>query len=784
MNEPKLKEKAWSKDFEEPIAKAWKENPHTFNSKAKKVYSIDTPPPYVNAPIHVGQACTYAMMDMFARFKRMTGHEVLFPLGLDRNGLPIEMAAEKRFGKKFTMVSREEFLKMCFKVLEDASSTSIDTFAKLGISFNSWKQGKELGDMYLTDSPEYRALTQATFIDLWNKKLIYEADRVNNYCPGCRTTIADSEIDYEEIPTLFSDIKWKVKETGEEIVIGTTRPEFLGSCAMVIYNPEDDRYKHLEGKYAIIPIYEKEVPIKAHPFAQIDKGTGLVMMCAFGDQTDVRFFREQNLEPNILIGLDGKMLEASGSLKGLKIKQAKETILEDLKGKGLIDKQKTINHRTPICSRSKHHIEFVGMSEFYVKQVEFKDKMLKIAYDVKFYAPESRQLLLDWINGVSIDWPISRRRYYATEVPIWYCKKCKEPVLGERGKYVQPWKEKPSINSCPKCKSNEFEGETRVFDTWFDSSISPLYIMGWESNKEFFEKHKPCSLRPQGKEIVRTWLYYTLLKCYLLTNEPIFDSAWINYHIVDDKGNKMSKSVGNVIDPQKVISNYGAEALRLWTAAEGNIVNTDLRCSNQRIAGGAKTLNKLWNVARYVSMFPEPPEQEINELDKWILQETDKLVELAQKKYSEYDFHTPILAIRHFIWETFASHYVELSKSRAYNDDKAAFYTLHTCLDTLLKLLAPIVPMFTSKLYKDMRGKDVHKEEFPQKTNHKVTFSTEMLIEANSTVWKAKKDKGLSLKAEIAEITVPLPLKPIESDLKATHNAKKISYGDKITVSF
>jgi len=723
------------------------------------------------------------MMDMFARFKRMTGHEVLFPLGLDRNGLPIEMAAEKRFKKKFNMVSREEFLKMCFKVLEDASSTSMETFAKLGISFNSYKHGKALGDMYMTDSPEYRALTQATFIDLWNKKLIYEADRVNNYCPGCRTTIADSEIDYEEKPTLFTDIRWKVKETGEGIIIGTTRPEFLGSCAMVLYNPEDDRYKHLEGKHAIVPIYGTEVTIKAHPYAQIDKGTGLVMMCAFGDQTDVRFFREQNLEPNILIDLDGRMNEKSGDLKGLKVAQAREKILEDLKAKELIEKQKTINHRTPICSRSKHHIEFIGMSEFYVKQVEFKDKMQDLAHELKFYAPESRQLLLDWINSVSIDWPISRRRYYATEVPLWYCRKCKDPVLGERGKYVQPWKENPAAKECKKCKSTEFEGETRVFDTWFDSSISPLYIMGWDRNNEFFEKNKPCSLRPQGKEIVRTWLYYTLLKCYLLTNESIFDATWINHHIVDDKGNKMSKSVGNVIDPQKIISDHGAEALRLWTAAEGNIVTSDLRCSNQRIQGVAKTLTKLWNVSRYVSMFPVPKEHELKDLDVWILQEADKLAEMCNKKYSEYDFHNPVLAIRHFIWETFASHYVELSKARAYQGDSGVSYTLHSVLDTILKLLAPVVPIITSKLFEELRGKDIHAEEFPEAGTHKVPFSTEMITEVNSTVWKEKKDKGLSLKSEIAELTVPLPLKQIESDLMTAHHAKKISYGDKVSIS-
>ncbi|MBI4144967.1 valine--tRNA ligase [Candidatus Woesearchaeota archaeon] len=793
MNEPKLAEKAWSKDFEAKTIAAWRKAPWAFNPKTKRrVYSIDTPPPYVNAPVHMGHASSYSMMDFFARYKRMTGHDVLFPLGLDRNGLPIEVAAEKKSGKKFNMLPREEFLKLCKQVLEEASATSVDTFAKLGISFNSWNVGTKLGDIYHTDSPEYRASTQATFIDLWKKGLIYEADRVNNYCPGCQTTIADSEIDYEDIPTLFSDIKWKIKETNEEVVIGTTRPEFLGSCAMVIYNPADDRYKHLEGKHAIIPLYNRVVPIKAHPYAQMDKGTGLVMMCAFGDQTDVRFFREQNLEPRILIGIDGRMNEHAGSLKGLKVKQGREKILEELKAAKLVASQRQITHRTPICSRSRDHIEFIGMKEFYLKQVEFKDTMLELAQNVKFFAPESRQLLVDWINSVSIDWPISRRRYYATEVPLWYCKKCREPMLSKRGTYVQPWKDPAPAKSCPKCKSSEFEGETRVFDTWFDSSISPLYILGWDREQAFFETHKPCSLRPQGKDIVRTWLYYTLLKCYLLTDEAIFDSVWINHHIVDEKGNKMSKSVGNIIDPQEVIKRYGAEALRFWVAAEGNITQTDLRCSYQRIEGAGKTLTKLWNVARFVSMFPEPQGRaELSELDKWLLHEINELVKLCKEKYDQYDFHNPIVALRNFLWETFASHYLELCKNRAYNESGAfskeaqngALQTLHTCLDTLLRLFAPVIPIITSQIYEALWKKDVHQESFPDvKEDRRVPFTKEGLFEINSAVWKAKKDKGLTLKAEIAELVIPLQFKPIEHDLKIAHNAKKVGYADKIEV--
>ncbi|MFQ5801069.1 MAG: class I tRNA ligase family protein, partial [Candidatus Hydrothermarchaeales archaeon] len=285
MIEPRIKEKRWKKDFEKEIYETWKESgAYRFErNSARPVYSIDTPPPYVNTPVHVGQATTYVMMDMFARFRRMTGYNVLFPLGLDRNGLPIEMAVENRFNVRLCDIPREKFIDLCQKVLEESSAETQDSFLRLGIGFNSWEFGNDLGEVYKTDSPDYRALTQETFIDLWNKGLIYEAKRINNFCPGCQTTIADSEIEYKELSTYFNDIIFKVKETGEEIIIGTTRPELVCTCGMVIFNPEDERYRHLEGKTAITPVFEKEVPIRTHPMAEMEKGTGIVMMCSAGD---------------------------------------------------------------------------------------------------------------------------------------------------------------------------------------------------------------------------------------------------------------------------------------------------------------------------------------------------------------------------------------------------------------------------------------------------------------------------------------------------------------------
>jgi len=788
-----LKEKNWSKDLEKEIYEHWKEKKvFKFNKKSKKVFSIDTPPPYVNTPVHIGQATTYVLMDMFARFHRMKGFDVLFPLGLDRNGLPIEMAVENKFKVKFSETTREEFLKLCEKVLQESSLATVESFLRLGISFSSWEIGKNIGDVYLTDSPEYRALTQSTFIDLWKKGLIYEANRINNFCPGCQTTIADAEIVYRDLPTIFNDVVFRVKETNEEIVIGTTRPELICTCAMIIFNPEDKRWKHLEGKTAITPIYEKPVPIIAHPLAQIDKGTGLEMMCSAGDQNDIRFFREMNLKPVIAINKDGTMNQHAGFLEGLKIEEARNKIIQELKNRELIRGQKHMLHRTPICERSKHPIEFIAMPEFYLKQVDYKNKMKELANKLNFYDETSRQILLNWIDSITIDWPISRRRYYATEVPLWYCKKCNEPILPEKGKYYQPWKEDCPIKKCPKCGSNQFKGEERVFDTWFDSSITPLYILGYERD-DFFENHIPCTLRPQGKEIVRTWLYYTILKCYHLTGKLIFSDAWINYHIVDEFGKKMSKSIGNVIDPKDVLDRFGAEPFRLWCAIEGNLEKTDFRCSFDRIEGAGKTLTKLWNISKFISMFNKIDKfdkKKLLPLDEWIMNEVNSIVKLAEERYERYDFHNPSILTKHFIWETFASHYIEMVKERAYNsngkfskeEQEAALYTLYYCLDKILKILAPIIPLMTYKIYKDIYGKDINFEEFPEPEKIKTELKTDEIIKINSEIWKTKKENNLSLKDEIEEAIIPKSLKIIEKDIISAHKIKKLSYGDKLEV--
>jgi len=417
------------------------------------------------------------------------------------------------------------------------------------------------------------------------------------------------------------------------------------------------------------------------------------------------------------------------------------------------------------------------MEEYYLKQLDHKNELLEIAKKLEFHPEEHRRRLIDWIEAISIDWPISRRRYNATEVPVWYCKQCNEPNLPEPGKYYRPWKEKPPFDTCKKCGNKEFIGDKRTFDTWMDSSISPLFITKYQKDNEFHKKSYPTKLRPQSKDIIRTWLHYTILRCNQLTGKTPFTHAWIMGYGVDERGEKMSKSKGNAIDPIPILERNGADMFRLWAASEVNL-GSDFRVSEIKITGVGKFLSKLWNISKFISSFPVVEEEPL-ETDKWILSELSTVIDESLDGYSDYNFFVPANKVREFIWNIFAPHYIELVKQRAYGMDfdekskRAAWSTLHICLKNSLLLLAPIVPFITDKIWREVYSdQSIHKQIF-QKSEFKYEFkeSTEKIIEFNSLIWNKKKQMGISLKNEISE-NVPKELKVFKKDLEAMHKLR------------
>jgi len=706
---------------------------------------------------------------MIARTARMAGKNVYFPIGIDRNGLPVEIYTEKKHNIRMRETERGEFLKLCRAALDDLEDEMILIMKNLGIS-------GDFSNYYRTDSEEYRTLTQSTFIELWKKGQVYLANRPNNYDWVSGTTIADAEITYEDLPTKLVYMKFQIKDIEKEIIIASTRPELLCACKTIIVNPEDERYAKYIGKKVIVPITNAEVELKTHHSANQEFGSGAVMVCSYGDQNDVALFRELELEEIVAIGLDGKMTEAAGNYAGLKPKQARAKIIEDLENKGLVEKIEDIIHRTPVSERSKNPIEIIPMEEYYLKQKESIEKMKKLGQEITFYPAMHKQILMNWLESINIDWPISRRRYYGTEIPIWYCKNCSEPHVPEPGKYYKPWIEKCPINQCSKCKTTEFVGEERTFDTWMDSSVSPLFVSKFNKDQEFFNKVYPTTIRPQAKDIVRTWLYYTLLRCEQLTGKKPWSEAWIMGYGLDEKGMKMSKSKGNAIDPLPVIEQFGADTFRFWSASEINH-GYDFRCNEQKIESTKKFLSKLWNVSRFLSSFPVIESGTLTTTDKWILSELDDLIKECKKGYDEYNFFIPAIAIREFTWNLFAAHYIEMVKARAYgigfSDEErdGAIYTLHKTLSTILKLLAPITPFITEHLWKTLYSTEsIHKQhQVEPESKYNQNKITKEITEFNSKVWNEKKTKNLSLKDSIT-ITIPESLESFKKDLKSMHN--------------
>jgi valyl-tRNA synthetase len=772
---PTLLEKRWHHQSELKAQELWKtERLYRFNIKSKKpIFVIDTPPPYPSGrPWHIGALAHYAQIDMIARTARMTGHETLFPIGIDRNGLPVERYVETTYKIDMRSLDRGKFIEYCAHALDDLEEEMLGLIKRVGLS-------PDYPNQYRTDGEPYRQFTQSTFLSLWKKGLIYEATYPSNYCPDCQTTIADAEIIYEQKPTKLVRVTFKIKETGQDLLIATTRPELMSSCQLVIVNPDDEAYKNLAGLHAIIPIFEREVEIRPHPSAKREKGTGALMICSYGDYTDVAIFRELGLREIISIDETGRMTDAAGRYQDLTVEKARTQIVEDLQAKGLSRDVVTIVHEVPTCERSRTPIEIIPMKEFYLKQLGFLPKLARLAKSMKFHPEAHRSLLTDWINSVTIDWPISRRRYYGTEIPIWYCKKCGIAHLPKPGKYYRPWMDPAPFKSCRACGSVEFVGETRILDTWMDSSVSPLYNSKFGLNNGFHKLTYPATIRPQGKEIVRTWLYYTILRCLQLTGKAPFKHVWISGLGMDEKGQRMSKSRGNVVDPTPVFDEYGADAFRLWSASEASL-GSDFRYAGPRIAGARNTLTKLWNLSRFISSFPKPQTAKLRPADRWILSELSELVRKCLEGYKEFNFFVPATEVRDFLWGSFASHYLEIAKTRAYGmgvsdaEQRAAWNTLHTCLRTVLLLLAPITPHITDALWRSLyRKTTIHNEEFPKpQWRSSYTRYTKALIEFNSSIWKTKKEMGLSLSSPL-RAEIPKELALFAADLQAMHRISK-----------
>ncbi len=820
MAEPKIKEKRWTIDLEKKIQEEhFSVDPrYPFDPKSgKEIFVVDTPPPYPSGTWHIGAVAQYSMIDVIARSQRLIGKEVYFPWGVDRNGINIEFTVERKTGRKMKTYERAEFLDICRAEIEKYTQEMRNIAKRVGLSC-------DYDNEYLTDAPDYRAVTQSIFIDLFKRGDIVEELRPNLYDPVEGTTIAEAEVERLPRKTQLMDVRWSVEGDPDHppVIISTTRPELICACGIVIVHPDDARYQHLVGKNLELPIDTSSrlstVEVRAHPSVNMEFGSGVLMVCSFGDQNDVAVFRELGLPPFQAIDLDGNITEIGGPLAGMSVIDARSKAIEILEKADRIENIVERDQEIPISERGKNPIEIILLKEWYVRQTHIQDRIRELSDEINFVPPRNKQFLLDWMENITIDWPVSRRRWYHTEIPIWYSEDRTKVVTPPHGTYVQPWRDSPPDDSVVldrdsrkelgqysdlKSELGNLEGEEKVFDTWMDSSNSNLYVSGYLSDPELFEKAFPTGVRPQGKEIVRTWLYYTLLKSALLLDKPGFANIWIDGLGMDPWGRKMSKSLGNGIDAESILEcgaggrtgswkikgpggkqvtlqakKIGSECFRFWKAADAQ-VGDDFQINPEQIESRYfGILTKVFNVGRFASQFDfdgdldKVPDNLENE-DQWILAEFSDLLEKARVGYSGLDIYTAAQGIKTFSTGVFASHWLEMSKTRLYNGDTSATWTLHRIFRDLLSILSPICPFFTHHLSTILYEKsavdvDIF-PEIPMTGTEKWTKMTDSLVGFNSAVWKAKKDAGISLAAPISGHTVPDELKNIGPALVSMH---------------
>ena len=827
MPEFRISEKRWSVDLEQRIQKEHYADDEVYQRRygfdpasGRELFVIDTPPPYPSGTWHIGAVAHYSMIDVIARTQRLLGKEVKFPWGVDRNGINVEFTVEKKHGRKMRSWERGEFLDLCRETIESYTREMRHIARRVGLSC-------DFANEYQTDAADYRSVTQSIFVDLFRRGEIVEALRPNLYDPVEGTTIAEAEVMRLQRQAKLLDVRWSPTDGGDDVIISTTRPELICACGVVIVHPDDERYAHLVGSKLQLPLPVgdrlAEVEVRTRSSVDMEFGSGVLMVCSFGDQNDVAVFREMRLEPFPAISLDGCMTEVAGPLAGLPVAEARKRAIELLETDERIAASVERNQEIPVSERGKNPIEIILLKEWYVRQTHILERMRELADDINFVPLRNKQFLFDWMDGITIDWPVSRRRWYHTEIPVWYSADRTRVIVPPSGSYVPPWREAPPAGSTVLDRESrvefgsyetlakelgELEGEEKVFDTWMDSSNSNLFVSGYLRDDELFAHSFPTTLRPQGKEIVRTWLYSTLLKSALLLDKPGFANVWIDGLGMDPWGRKMSKSLGNGIDAESVLecgaagrtgawkirgpggkqvtlraNKVGSECFRLWKACDAQ-VGDDFQINPEEIeAKYFGVLTKIFNVARFASQFPVPEMEQHPELapeDRWLLAEFSAVLETVQHGYSAIDIFRSGQALKQFGTGLFPGHWVEMAKPRLYSGNASATWTLHRTLHDLLVMLSPICPFFCHFLSETLYGHSaVEKREFPMPplTELAVNASegdrlrglTTALVEFNSATWKSKKDAGLSLAAEITGITVPDVLEEFNDALQAMH---------------
>jgi Valyl-tRNA synthetase len=725
------------KSVEEKISKYWEDNDiykFSLEDKGKDIYSVDTPPPYVSsAHLHVGHVMSYSQAEFIIRYKRMKGYNVFYPMGFDDNGLPTERYVEKKYKINKSKITREEFIDLCLKETKIGIDIYKSLWRSVGIS-------ADYSLSYSTIDERCRKTAQKSFLDLYGKGLIERRNEPILWCPQCRTSLAQADVVMEEFTGVLYDIEFKSDE-GKGLIISTTRPELLGGCVAVYANPADERYRFLEGKSVKTPLYNKNVPVKYDESVDMSYGSGLMMVCTWGDAEDVKKWKEHSLDTAIIIDRSGRLNELSGGYKGLNVRDAKKGIVEDLRKMSLIKLEKPLNHNVGVHDRCSTPVEFILAEQWFIKILENKEKFIDAGNRMSWHPQFMKTRYDEWINNLKWDWNISRQRFYGVPFPVWYCAECGEVVVAsEKELPVDPAVIMPVNMKCKKCGGSKLIPENDVMDTWMTSSLTPLINSLWSyedaESKKLYNTIYPMGLRPQAQEIIRTWLFYTVVKSVYHTGDIPFKDVMISGWGLDKNGKKMSKSLGNFVSPEEITGKYSADALRYW-ASKANL-GQDLRFSEEDVANGRRLTIKIWNAARFLITNVEsdfnPYEKNVKDLklsriDEWILTEFENTLKSCGNYMESYEYSLCMRTLQDFFYNSYCDNYLEIIKNVFWDESEESSERKKTVLNIMyfislnaVKMFAPFMPFITEELYLSFykryeKDKSIHKSFWPEFRN-------------------------------------------------------------------
>ncbi len=789
------------KEEEPRLQKFWEEegiNAFDPADTEKPLFSIDTPPPTVSGKMHMGHAFSNSQQDFIARFRRMRGFNVLQPLGTDDNGLPTKLLIEKTKKVNANRMDRREFRKLCLDTLEKELKPSyIGDWKRLGISC-------DFKVTYSTIDPHCQRISQKSFIDLYGMGREYRMEAPAMHCPKCGTAISQVECEDREMDSTFNDIVFKVD--GEELMVATTRPELLPACVAVFFNPEDERYQHLEGKKAKVPGFDTTVPILPDEHADPEKGTGVVMCCTFGDAQDCDWQKAHKLPIKEAIDKFGRMTDLAEKYKGMKIEEARKAIIGDLKGQGLLKDQKPIRHAVNVHERCGTPIEFVHSKQWFIRYLDLKDDMMRWGCDFTWHPKHYINRYENWVQGLQWDWCISRQLPFGIPFPVWYCEKCDEVILAKvEDLPVDPAEDAPPVDRCPKCGHPELRGETDIINTWATSSLTPTIVKELFRGKPCYEElvNNPMDLRPQAHDIISFWLFNTVVKSQLHFGMIPWKNAMISGWMLDPKGKKMSKSKGNIIEPRDMIEKYSADALRYL--AGGSKLGDDLNFQEKELVAGKKMVNKIWNATKFAIMNLEgfdpktkPEDVKLRPMDEWILSRLQKTVKSCTDDLEGYRYSKAKAAAEIFFWNDVCDNYLEIAKDRIYNPEKrgedqklAAQFTVYHVFRDTLKLIAPIMPHITEAVYHlyfaEAEGyRSIHNSGWPEVHEHlfneQAEITGDLVVAIIGAVRKFKSERQVSLKKPVKLVVEcdeehQARLEELKQDLIGTANAVEFAFG-------